>query len=310
MVEDWVNYICPVDGAAEVLKSGDPSIGLQGDPSVAKNPLIFPPKATLDKAHVFKSLSADEETKFNQLFADLTGTHRRMQRVARLLKRGAGLSPAPAGDGLACHVLLRAHVLPARTSRTRTGNLLEGFNQVYRNFRNYTDAIRRARISSIRSIGYAGAATVLAFLISYPLAYVIAFRGGRYKNLLLMLVIAPFFTNYLIRTLAWETILADHGVVASTLKSLHVLSVTDALGFTGSAAAGNAAGGRPGITYNYLPFMVLPLYVSLEKIDKRLLEAARRPLRQPRQGVHEGHLAAVAAGHLRRHAADVHPGHR
>jgi spermidine/putrescine transport system substrate-binding protein len=74
MVEDWVNYICPVNGAAQVLKTGDPSIGLQGDPTVAKNPLIFPPKSTLDKAHVFKSLSASEETTFNQLFADLTGT--------------------------------------------------------------------------------------------------------------------------------------------------------------------------------------------------------------------------------------------
>jgi len=74
MVEDWVNYICPVAGAADVLKSGDPSVGLPADPGVAKNPLIFPPKATLDKAHVFKSLSPDEETKFNQLFADLTGT--------------------------------------------------------------------------------------------------------------------------------------------------------------------------------------------------------------------------------------------
>jgi spermidine/putrescine transport system substrate-binding protein len=74
LVEDWVNYICPVNGAAEVLKAGDPSIGLQGDPKVADNPLIFPPKSTLDKAHVFKSLSASEETQFNNLFADLTGT--------------------------------------------------------------------------------------------------------------------------------------------------------------------------------------------------------------------------------------------
>ncbi|MGZ4481250.1 MAG: polyamine ABC transporter substrate-binding protein [Gaiellales bacterium] len=74
LVEDWVNYICPVNGAADALKTGDPAVGLKGDPVVAKNPLIFPPKSTLDKAHVFKSLSPDEETKFNQLFADLTGT--------------------------------------------------------------------------------------------------------------------------------------------------------------------------------------------------------------------------------------------
>jgi spermidine/putrescine transport system permease protein len=104
---------------------------------------------------------------------------------------------------------------------------------------------------------------------------VIAFRGGRYKNFLLMLVIAPFFTNYLIRTLAWETILADHGIVTTTLKSLHVLSVTDALGFTsGQRLLATPLAVVTGITYNYLPFMTLPLYVSLEKIDKRLLEAA------------------------------------
>jgi spermidine/putrescine transport system permease protein len=157
---------------------------------------------------------------------------------------------------------------------TRTGNLLDGFNQVYR-LTNYADAIRQSQDQFVRSIGYAGAATALAFLISYPLAYVIAFRGGRYKNLLLMLVIAPFFTNYLIRTLAWETILADHGVVTTTLKSLHVLSVTDALGFTsGQRLLATPLAVVTGITYNYLPFMTLPLYVSLEKIDKRLLEAA------------------------------------
>jgi spermidine/putrescine transport system permease protein len=156
----------------------------------------------------------------------------------------------------------------------RTGNLLEGFNQVYR-FANYGDAIRQNKEQFIRSIIYAGSATVLAFCISYPLAYVIAFRGGRYKNFLLMLVIAPFFTNYLIRTLAWETILADHGIVTSTLRTLGVLTATDKLGFTsGSRLLATPLAVVTGITYNYLPFMTLPLYVSLEKIDKRLLEAA------------------------------------
>jgi spermidine/putrescine transport system permease protein len=157
---------------------------------------------------------------------------------------------------------------------TRTGNLIDGFAQTY-HFANYTDAITSNKEQLIRSLLYAGSATVLAFLIAYPLAYAIAFRGGRFKNLLLMLVIAPFFTNYLIRTLAWETILADHGIVTQTLKSLHVLSVTDALGFTsGQRLLATPLAVVTGITYNYLPFMTLPLYVSLEKIDKRLLEAA------------------------------------
>ena len=156
----------------------------------------------------------------------------------------------------------------------RTGNLLDGFAQVYR-FANYGDAIRENKEQFIRSIIYAASATALAFCISYPLAYVIAFRGGRYKNFLLMLVIAPFFTNYLIRTLAWETILADHGIVTSTFRSLGILTATDKLGFTsGQRLLATPLAVVTGITYNYLPFMTLPLYVSLEKIDKRLLEAA------------------------------------
>lgn len=196
-----------------------------------------------------------------------------MQRVARLL-RAAPAYPLllPGMVWLAVFFFVPMYYLLDMS--TRTGNLLEGFNQVYR-ITNYADAIRQSQDQLIRSIVYAGAATVLAFLISYPLAYVIAFRGGRYKNLLLMLVIAPFFTNYLIRTLAWETILADHGIVTTTLKSMHVLSVTDALGFTsGQRLLATPLAVVTGITYNYLPFMTLPLYVSLEKIDKRLLEAA------------------------------------
>jgi spermidine/putrescine transport system permease protein len=140
---------------------------------------------------------------------------------------------------------------------------------------NYTDNIRQYKSQFIRSFVYAGVATVAAFVIAYPLAYVIAFRGGRWKNLLLLLVIAPFFTNYLIRTLAWQTILADNSIVTRSLASVHFIDLTDKLGWT--------AGGRllatpfavvSAITYNYLAFMVLPLYVSLEKIDQRLLEAS------------------------------------
>jgi spermidine/putrescine transport system permease protein len=196
-----------------------------------------------------------------------------MQRVTRLL-RTAPAYPLllPGMVWLAVFFFVPMYYLLDMS--LRTGNLLDGFAQVYR-LGNYADAIRQNEVQLIRSITYAGAATVLAFVISYPLAYAIAFRGGRYKNLLLMLVIAPFFTNYLIRTLAWETILADHGIVTTTLKSLHVLSLTDAIGFTsGQRLLATPLAVVTGITYNYLPFMTLPLYVSLEKIDGRLLEAA------------------------------------
>jgi spermidine/putrescine transport system permease protein len=105
-------------------------------------------------------------------------------------------------------------------------------------------------------------------VISYPLVYWIAFRGGRWKNLLLLAIIAPFFVTYLIRTLAWQTILADNGFVADTLRSLHILGEDGRLLATSTAVVA-------GLTYNFLPFMALPLYVALEQIDPRLIEASK-----------------------------------
>jgi len=132
---------------------------------------------------------------------------------------------------------------------------------------NFRDAISSYQTQFIRSGEYAAVATIIALIVSYPLAYWIAFRGGKWKNLFLLLVISPFFVTYLIRTLAWETILADDGVVVNTLKHLHILPPDGRLLATSVAVIA-------GITYNFLPFMVLPLYVSLEQIDHRLIEAA------------------------------------
>jgi spermidine/putrescine transport system permease protein len=132
---------------------------------------------------------------------------------------------------------------------------------------NYSNAITTYHAQLFRSLEYAGIATLIALLVSYPLAYWIAFRGGRWKNLLLLLVIAPFFVTYLIRTLAWETILADDGTVVSILRSIGVLGPQGRVLATSGAVIA-------GITYNFLPFMVLPLYVSLEQVDGRLLDAA------------------------------------
>ena len=133
---------------------------------------------------------------------------------------------------------------------------------------NYSDAISQYHDQLFRSLKYAAVATAVAFGISYPLAYWIAFRGGRWKNLLLLFIIAPFFVTYLIRTLAWETILADEGFVADALRSLGLLSESGRLLASSTAVIA-------GITYNFLPFMALPLYVSLEQIDRRLIEAAQ-----------------------------------
>ena len=132
---------------------------------------------------------------------------------------------------------------------------------------NYWDVLKQYHAWLIRSLVYAGLATLLALVISYPLAYWIAFRGGRWKNLLLVMIIAPFFVTYLIRTLAWQTILADNGPVVAFLRHVGILGANGRLLATSVAVIA-------GITYNFLPFMALPLYVSLEGIDKRLIEAA------------------------------------
>ena len=149
----------------------------------------------------------------------------------------------------------------------QSGDLLSGYAFTWA-WENYSDAFTVYRDHFLRSIQYGGIATLAALLISYPLMYWIAFRGGRWKNLLLLLVIAPFFVTYLIRTLAWKTILADQGFVLDVLRALHLVGEDGRLLATTTAVVA-------GITYNYLPFMALPLYVSLEQIDHRLIEAAQ-----------------------------------
>jgi spermidine/putrescine transport system permease protein len=135
-------------------------------------------------------------------------------------------------------------------------------------FSNYLDVLEQYRDSFLRSFVYAGIATVVALLLAYPLAYAIAFKSGRWKNLMLVLVIAPFFTSFLVRTLAWKSILSDNGFVVNTLQALHILGPDGRLLATSFAVV-------TGLTYNFLPFMVLPLYASLEKIDLRLIEAGK-----------------------------------
>jgi spermidine/putrescine transport system permease protein len=148
----------------------------------------------------------------------------------------------------------------------QSGNIDFGYAFTW-SWGNYWNAVRDYRDQFIRSLEYAGIATLLALVISYPVAYWIAFRGGRWKNLLLLGIVAPFFVTYLIRTLAWQTILSDNGFVVRTLHNLHLLGAEGRLLNTAIAVVA-------GITYNFLPFMALPLYVALEQIDERLIEAA------------------------------------
>jgi spermidine/putrescine transport system permease protein len=147
----------------------------------------------------------------------------------------------------------------------KSGTFDTGF-QFNWQFSNYSDALKEFDQQFIRSIEYAGLATLIALAIGYPLAYVIALKAGRWRNALLLAVIAPFFVTYLIRTLSWGTILSDSGVVVNTLQSVGILGDNGRILATSTSVV-------TGITYNFLPFMILPLYASLERIDPRLLEA-------------------------------------
>ena len=134
------------------------------------------------------------------------------------------------------------------------------------NLAKYAEVIGDYQEQFARSFVYAAIATLLALLISYPLAYFIAFKAGRARNLLLVLVVAPFFTSFILRTIAWRQILSDDGHVVGVLRWLHVVP-------SGYAMTASATAVVAGITYNFLPFMTLPLYSSLERIDPRLIEA-------------------------------------
>jgi spermidine/putrescine transport system permease protein len=143
-------------------------------------------------------------------------------------------------------------------------------------FSNFTEAFSDYRTQLGRSFLYAGIATTAALLLAYPLVYWIAFRAGPWRNFFLLLIVAPFFVTYLIRTLAWLNILADEGPVVGALRALQILDDDGRLLATTFAVVA-------GITYNFLPFMALPIYVSLEQIDVRLLEAAKDLYASPAQ---------------------------
>ncbi|MFG2192580.1 ABC transporter permease [Streptomyces sp. NPDC048639] len=171
-------------------------------------------------------------------------------------------------------VFFLAPMIYQASTSVQTGTLETGY-QVTWHVETYWDALTEYYPQFLKSVLYSGTATVLCLLVGYPLAYTIAFRAGRWRNLVLILVIAPFFTSFLIRTLAWKTILADSGPLVEVLNTLHVLDVTSLLGVTdGNRVLATPLAVICGLTYNFLPFMILPLYTSLERIDGRLHEAA------------------------------------
>ncbi|MFI6448080.1 ABC transporter permease [Kitasatospora sp. NPDC050543] len=206
--------------------------------------------------------------------------------------------------GLAWLVIFFAVPMVYQASTSlQTGSLEQGFKVTW-HFATYWDALVEYRWHFVRSFSYAAIATLLCLAIGYPLAYTIAFKASkRWRNVILILVIAPFFTSFLIRTLAWKTILSDGGPVVGALGSLHILDVTNAIGLTsGDRVLATPLAVVCGLTYNFLPFMILPLYTSLERIDPRLHEAAgdlyARPFTTFRKVTFPISLPGVVAGTL------------
>ncbi|WP_214105952.1 ABC transporter permease [Acrocarpospora catenulata] len=147
-----------------------------------------------------------------------------------------------------------------------TGNLIDGFAQTL-SVSNYSDAIAKYSTQLVRSLVYGGVATLLMLILGYPVAYWIAFKGGHRKSMFLFLLLLPFFVSFVLRTISWGFLLADDGILFGTLKGwgllpedFHVLATTVAV--------------IGGLVYNFLPFMILPIYVALERVDPRVIEAA------------------------------------
>jgi spermidine/putrescine transport system permease protein len=149
-----------------------------------------------------------------------------------------------------------------------SGGLLSGGFRFSWAFDNYTSVLGQYRVQFVRSLAYSVIVTVAALLLAYPMTYWIAFYAGKWKTSLLLLILVPFFVSFVIRTLQWKFILGDNGPILGPLKDIGLLP--DGFRILATPFAVVA-----GITYNFLPFTALPLYVALERIDKRLVEAAK-----------------------------------
>lgn len=146
------------------------------------------------------------------------------------------------------------------------GDVVSGFALTW-HWQTYLDALRTYHPQVERSLRYGAIATVIQIVIAYPVAYWIAFRSGRRRTLYLFLVLLPFFVSFVLRTISWQFLLADDGPLLGPLKRAGVLPDDLHVLATGAAVIG-------GLAYNYIPFMVLPIYVALQRVDPRVMEAA------------------------------------
>jgi spermidine/putrescine transport system permease protein len=190
---------------------------------------------------------------------DTSETNRRRGRTGYLLL-------LPAAIWLGIFFVIPFYSLVATSLFDPSGSDSKGYEMTY-HFANYWHVLQDYWAPLVRSLVYGAIATAICLVLGYVLAYAIAFKAGRWKNLMLVLVIAPFFTSFLVRTLSWKLILADDGYVVDALQFLHLLGEDGRLLATPVAVVA-------GLSYNFLPFMVLPLFASIDKIDHRLIEAA------------------------------------
>jgi spermidine/putrescine transport system permease protein len=185
--------------------------------------------------------------------------------IARLRSAsGPYFAVLPGGIWLAVFFILPLFVMLSLS--VQTGNLIDGFRQTF-HFANYSHVISSYHNQLLRSFLYGGAATIISVILSYPMAYWIAFYGGRNKSTYLFLVLLPFFVTFVLRTVAWQFLLGDQGLVLSWLRDSGLVGTDFHVLATGPAVIG-------GLVYNYLPFTLLPIYVALERVDVSLLEAA------------------------------------
>jgi spermidine/putrescine transport system permease protein len=196
-----------------------------------------------------------------------------MMKVRRGRGRAAPyLLSLPGGAWLLVFFLIP--ILAALSISLQTGNPDAGYQLTW-HFSEYSSVISAYHTEFLRSFEYGAISTAAAFVITYPMAYWIAFHGGRHKSTYLLLILLPFFVSFVIRTLAWEFILSDQGFVLKTLENLHLIS-------PGTHVLSTPFAVIAGLTYNALPFMALPLYVAIEKIDRRVVRAARDLYARPR----------------------------
>ena len=198
-----------------------------------------------------------------------------MSVVAARLRRSAipYLLGLPAGAWLLAFFVIPLVAILALS--LMVGNPVRGFTLTW-NFGIYPDALSQYATQYGRSFLYGGISTLISLVVMYPVAYWIAFHGGRYKSTFLFLILLPFFVSFVIRILSWQFILADEGIVLGTLKDLHLVPAGVHVLSTPTAVIA-------GLTYDALPFMALPIYVSLEQIDRALVDAGADLYANPRE---------------------------